>query len=121
MPIGCPNASHEPEIETPIPEFAGFSLKPAKHNAVPYPYHVSVYVYIRRRLTVMTNRLVVSARVNPRTRRLAEVAAEIRGLSLSRFAAEAIEDAVHRQLTGDSTEPQKGTTLISPSPPDIAV
>ena len=40
----------------------------------------------------------ISARVNVRTRRLAEVAADLRGLSLSAFSAQAIEEAARRVL-----------------------
>ena len=40
----------------------------------------------------------ISARVDVHTRRLAEAAAELRGVTLSAFAAEAIEEEAKRML-----------------------
>ena len=47
---------------------------------------------------VRETKVTVSARLTPRTRRLAETAAELRGLTLSRFLAEVIEEAARREL-----------------------
>ncbi len=44
------------------------------------------------------SKITLSARVHPRARRLAEAAAELQGLTLSRFAANAIEEAARREL-----------------------
>ena len=49
-------------------------------------------------------KVTVSSRLTPRTRRLAELAAELRGVTLSRFAAEAIEEAARRELIGNSVD-----------------
>ncbi len=43
----------------------------------------------------------VTSRVTPRTRRLAEVAAELRGSTLSAFVAHAVRDAAQRELAGE--------------------
>lgn len=53
----------------------------------------------------------VSGRVSPRTRRLAETAAELRGSTLSAFVAQAVEHAALRELRGTATEPEPGTTV----------
>lgn len=45
----------------------------------------------------------ISARVDVRTRRLAEAAADLRDLSLSAFSAEAIEESATRVLLGRRT------------------
>ena len=52
--------------------------------------------------------VTVSARVSPRTRRVAEAAAEIRGLTLSQFAAEAIAEAARRELVTEPMQPRSG-------------
>ncbi len=57
----------------------------------------------------------VTSRVTPRTRRLAEAAAELRGSTLSAFVAEAVRDAARRELMPDSTEPGKKTILAAQS------
>ena len=51
------------------------------------------------------NKVSLSTRVSPRTRRLAETAAELRGVTLSRFAAEVIEEAARRELALTEDEP----------------
>ena len=60
-------------------------------------------------------RVTISARVSPRIRQLAKTAAWIQGVTLSRFAAEAVKDAAQRELMSDSTEPSKRTTLAPQS------
>lgn len=49
-------------------------------------------------------KVVCSARISPRTRYLAEAAAELLGLTLSHFAANAIEEAARRELMGNSVD-----------------
>ncbi len=44
------------------------------------------------------SKITLSARVHPRARSLAEAAADLQGLTLSRFAANAIEEAARREL-----------------------
>ena len=50
------------------------------------------------------SKITLSARVHPRARRLAEAAAELQGLTLSCFAANAIEEAARRELMGNSVD-----------------
>lgn len=56
--------------------------------------------------------LTVTARVTPRVRRLVKAAAEEEGATLSRFAAEALEERARRRLLedgdGDGSEPADG-------------
>jgi uncharacterized protein (DUF1778 family) len=47
--------------------------------------------------------VTVSARVNPRTRRLAETAAELQGVTLSRFVALAVQEFARQELATDSS------------------
>ena len=47
-------------------------------------------------------KLTVSARVSPRVRQLSMAAARLRGITLSHFAALAMEEAARRELVGDS-------------------
>ncbi len=49
----------------------------------------------------MNRKLTVSARVSPRVRQLAMAAARLRGITLSHFAALAIEQAARRELVED--------------------
>ena len=51
------------------------------------------------------NFITVSARMSPRTRRLAETAAGLRGSTLSAFIAQAVEHTARRELMRDPTEP----------------
>lgn len=52
--------------------------------------------------------VTVSARVSPRTRRLAETAAELKGMTLSHFVANAIEEATRSELlTADDETRQR--------------
>ena len=55
--------------------------------------------------------ITVSARLSPRTRRLAETAAELQDSTLSAFVAQAIEHAALRELRGTATEPEPSTTV----------
>ena len=52
----------------------------------------------------VTKPRTISARVAPRTRRLAELAAEQRGVTLSAFTAEAIERTARKILLGPSQQ-----------------
>ncbi len=53
----------------------------------------------------------VSGRVSPRTRRLAETAADLQNSTLSAFVADAVEHAALRELRSAATEPEPGTTV----------
>ena len=59
----------------------------------------------------ITKPATLTARLSLRVRTLAETAAHVRGTTLSRFAAIAIEDAAQRELMGDPTEHGAGTTV----------
>ena len=59
----------------------------------------------------ITKPATLTARLSHRARTLAETAAHMRGTTLSRFAAIAIEDAALRELRGAATEPEPGTTV----------
>ncbi len=58
----------------------------------------------------LTKPATLTARLSQRARTLAVTAAHMRGTTLSRFAAIAIEDAAQRELMGDSTESVNGMT-----------
>lgn len=47
----------------------------------------------------------ISARVTPRVRRLVEVAAEAKGITLSRFVADTVEEKAVRSIAGTDTSP----------------
>ncbi len=48
-------------------------------------------------------KVTVSARVSPRTRRLGETAAELSGLTLSRFVEVAVSRAAHSELLAEAS------------------
>jgi uncharacterized protein (DUF1778 family) len=52
----------------------------------------------------------VSGRVSARTRSLAETAATLRGLTLSAFVADAVDQAARHELTCQAAE-RRGTTM----------
>ena len=59
----------------------------------------------------ITKPATLTARLSLRVRTLAETAAHVRGTTLSRFAAIAIEDAALREMSGAATEPEPGTAV----------
>lgn len=59
----------------------------------------------------ITKPATLTARLSQRVRTLAETAADLRGITLSRFAEIAIEDAVQRELMGDSKESEDGMPI----------
>jgi uncharacterized protein (DUF1778 family) len=59
----------------------------------------------------ITKPATLTARLSLRVRTQAERAAHMRGTTLSRFAAIAIEDAALREMVSAATEPEPGTTV----------
>ena len=58
---------------------------------------------------------VISTRVSTRTRQLAAVAAHVRGVTLSRFVAEAVEEAARRELMGDARRNEATSSGADPT------
>ncbi len=59
----------------------------------------------------ITKPATLTARLSLRVRTQAERAARMRGTTLSRFAAIAIEDAALQEMSGAATEPKPGTAV----------
>ena len=59
-------------------------------------------------------KVVLSARLSTRSKQLAKAAAELRGVTLSRFVAEAVEEAARSELVGEESPTRRGNSDTSP-------
>ncbi len=66
----------------------------------------------------MNRKLTVTARVSPRVRQLAMAAARLRGITLSHFAALAIEQGARRELVEDPEIEEQVPTKRATRPED---